>query len=76
MPKTLQVLIIAAALVVSFAAGVYVQHRVTNQCATAAMSYRSQLSQIVGNRVGNPAVFLDNAQDAQAAYLRCKAGGL
>jgi len=74
---TKMVLAVMLALAVGFGAGVYVQHRVTNQCATAARGFQGQFFKIVADRLGiSNQVSVGKVEDASAAMLRCKAGGL
>lgn len=73
------VLAVVVAILLAFGAGVYVQHRVTVQCARAADGYRDGLSDLA-NRADTERfdlrAFLERTQEARAAHLRCQAGGL
>ncbi len=74
---TKMVLAVVLALAVGFGAGVYVQYRVTKQCATAASNYQDQFFKLFANRIGTDTpVSVGSVDDAWAAYMRCKAGGL
>ncbi len=70
-------LAVVLALAIGFGAGVWVQHRVTQQCVSAASDYRDQFFVLLANKMGvSNQVSVGTVQDASAAYLRCKAGGL